>query len=453
MPISVTCPGCSAELNAPVTPTSAQLECPKCQSIILVPASGADPVRPREGANRAILYTAGAVVLVVTISAIGFALLSRDGTKERASLGDKDSPPVRADAPTPPARNENTRESAAPAPAPKELAAYTSINDLVVSADGTTLAANGEVASPAVLTPGLRVWRLAGGTPSDPRELRGAPQLMPEDRIALSSDGRAVAALSSTPENEPIIVVWDAASGAIIRQAKAPGLGKVWFGSRIGFTSDGTAVVAISGSSVATVAIATGRVSVKKQPEKPTGMMSYVPGLRRIIWGQQRKKTEPTELFLWDPEATAPAEKVALGTVEGSSFHFVASADGKAVAVSSFGSSVGQPQVALFELPSGKALGRLPIEPHSTLDYIRSITLSADGKFVAVVSMGAGSQGVLLFRVSDRRQIAHFTERESDKTRSSAEPCFAAYGKKLYYVKAGNTIAAIDTETGNETVY
>ena len=48
MPIMVSCPGCSTQLKAPDNAAGRQIQCPKCQTAIMVPAAqGAPGVAPQ----------------------------------------------------------------------------------------------------------------------------------------------------------------------------------------------------------------------------------------------------------------------------------------------------------------------------------------------------------------------------------------------------------------------
>src|SRR5262245_47400178 len=42
MPIQITCPGCQAKLRAPDTAVGKKTKCPKCQTIVSVPAAGSE---------------------------------------------------------------------------------------------------------------------------------------------------------------------------------------------------------------------------------------------------------------------------------------------------------------------------------------------------------------------------------------------------------------------------
>src|SRR5206468_4058449 len=48
MPIAISCPSCKARCNAPDTAAGKKVKCPKCQSLISVPAGGSSPAAPTQ---------------------------------------------------------------------------------------------------------------------------------------------------------------------------------------------------------------------------------------------------------------------------------------------------------------------------------------------------------------------------------------------------------------------
>jgi hypothetical protein len=393
----------------------------------------------------------GAVVLLILLGVAGFVFYDKFKKREIVESGPS---VVIVDDPPPPALGpRGPKQPSSPVTA---TLPYTAIRPVVLSLEGRRLAVNGLVAAGDDNPPAssIRVWDAAGHGPAGAREFR-SPKQGPNSRLALSPDGRTLAAVSADGAKACAVTFWNAATGAVVGEGTGPA--DATAPGQPAFTPDGTAVVFASDAGLVTAVAATGEVSVRRTQDQPSGRAVYVPGLNRVAVVRTTADRGGAELALWDPTADGPPTVVRLDGVKTGPAGFAVSPDGKVVVV---GSDVRDPagtdqgSLTVHDVPTGKKLAQGANDEDKKCRRYPVLTLSADGKFFAAVGGGVGApfNAVSVFRTADAKRLSLFAGPATQKGYDFAtEPQLSPDGKTLFYVQRGSRIARIDLESGIDT--
>ncbi len=515
MAIPVTCPGCSARMNAPDAAAGKKVKCPKCQKVLAVPElvvdapafevvedeptqpvkkpaprpaakpqvkadvvvdeNDEDEVRPAKKRARAVVEDdeddrprkkkkksaaggsslarniVGGVVLVILLGVVVFVFWDKFGKKEEVVSN------------TPPAGDPPAGPRPGPqGPGPKspdggrDVVAngsqkYRSISSLALSSDGKKIATSGfiDAGSDQPFASSHRVWDLAAVGPDGAREYR-SPKQGADARIALSPDGNTLVGF-----DKGIVTFWSVATGAVVSEGTGPFSSSI--PDSIAFTSDGSAAVVVADSSLVTAAVATGQITVKKPQDKPTSSAVYHPVLGRVVEVRRAAGSSEIELAMWDPMSDGAPKRVPLDTQDlvGA---FAVSGDGKLLAVCSHPlTDNAKGQVRFFAVSDGKVISQLAQDDAPNFRLYRSLSLSADGRYLAGVGTGGGVgpfYSVDLFRVGDGARLYRSTAQPSEvKGAFGSNLFFAPDGKSLYYVRHDTQLTRVDTEKGAEVSF
>ncbi len=263
------------------------------------------------------------------------------------------------------------------------------------------------------------------------------------DRIAVSPDGKRVAAIATGPRQ---LKVWDAATGKIAEEHTLPEWkGSIVHAQFLTFAADGQYLYSVwNRYKVLEVKLGGSfRLAGEKLDIYSPYEVAIDPQARRLITAENRVGARLSFLRVHDLAKEGEPQEVRL---DAHVFSVALSGDGKTLAISFHGPPGGGTRLELWDVPAMQRRTTLPADPRKGVLGYRSMAFAPDDKTLA-----GGPQfekprpgGVVLNSVGEDGKVGWELKHQSFVT----EMTFSPDGKTIAAVMYDHSLVLVDAATG-----